>query len=443
MDSKKIKENDQANYFKPNFKDYDQQFKIIKNTYHREKSNIKESLLFQILEVLDKDINRCIKNIEELFKKNDQNSFFFNIIPIEAEKKIMNEIIPAFIEKNNKEYIFEQVTLCLHFLFHIMHKIKRVSKNFNQECVLFIMILTLNEILERKNSGKKEKKEVIEKKYLFDLANLILVDLKHSMLTSLKKKLSSSLIELDLATLYTKYVEDLKTVKSGFCLNSFMYIDQSPIASEKKKKLKFERVIWKMLVLISKKYKIVDQLSNFHKEFFNSLLDFAIICKKKYLYELSEKKSQLFEIEFKKKINLKKLAKVNKQILRILKKILISKFKFEKIFDYEKLITFLKSTLSILMFHILKEFYYEFNGNDIVPFDIMKIKTNLENEYKQKNLVKNNFLHFEIITIDEFNKFNDADNTKKNIYIIKNSDCIDKKIPKIFEVFIYIYKLKF
>ena len=88
MDPRKPSETDPTTaFFKPYFKDYEHQFKIIKSTYEREKTSMNHSLIFKILEVFDKDIYRCIKNIEDLFKKNDSKHNFFKISPSEIEKK--------------------------------------------------------------------------------------------------------------------------------------------------------------------------------------------------------------------------------------------------------------------------------------------------------------------------------------------------------------------
>ena len=172
-----------ASFFKPFFKDYEHQFKIIKSTYEREKSNTSSpTLIINILRVFDKDINRCIKSIEELFKHNE-SKYRFAITTEEIEKKILHQLIPEFIAEKKTDFTFEQVTLCLHFLFQFLHKIKKVPEYFTQDCVLLILTLTLQESLSKKSAMNKQ----VEKKYLFDLAVIILVSLKFSISKTSRK----------------------------------------------------------------------------------------------------------------------------------------------------------------------------------------------------------------------------------------------------------------
>lgn len=150
-------------FFKPYFKDYEHQFKIIKSTHERDRANISQSLIFQILEVFDKDINRCIKNIEEIFKVGLKSNYFSNIQVSEIESAIMNRIIPEFLGKKSHDYAFEQVTLCLHFLFHFLHKINKVPANFYHECILFLSILNLLDEISTKVENNNKKKNNREK----------------------------------------------------------------------------------------------------------------------------------------------------------------------------------------------------------------------------------------------------------------------------------------
>ena len=430
MDSRKTTDSDPNNFFKPYFKDYEHQFKIIKSTYESERTKMNHSLIFKIVEIFDKDIKRCIKNIEELFRKSDHKNDLFSISHIEIEKKIMNKIIPEFIQEKNKDYTFEQVTLCLHFLFHFLHKIKKVPLNFYQECVLLILILENSD----KNNKEIKEKVLVEKKYLYDLVNLILISLKFSTnLNKRKQSLCESLIDLELAPLYSKLVKELKLRKTPE-LNSFLYIDDSPIAKEKKKKFKFERLILKMMLQITNNYRIVDQTSNFHKEFMNSLLDFAVVCMSNHIYDYSEKNNQQIR-QFKRGISFKSLNRVNKYILRILNNAIIH-FKSANFCEKEKIKAFIKCSLSVLMFSFLKNFVYEESFADNNAFDFSKIKNYEDYESIQKALNKKNYFHFEIVTKNEFHELCSKFETvsDKKFYLIKNVDVLIKNLEIYYHV---------
>jgi len=428
-----------ASFFKPFFKDYEHQFKIIKSTYEREKSNTSSpTLIINILRVFDKDINRCIKSIEELFKHNE-SKYRFAITTEEIEKKILHQLIPEFIAEKKTDFTFEQVTLCLHFLFQFLHKIKKVPEYFTQDCVLLILTLTLQESLSKKSAMNKQ----VEKKYLFDLAVIILVSLKFSISkTSRKKMLKESLADFDLAGLYCKYKDDFQ-MNVNPTTNSFLFIDNSPIAKEKRKKYKFEKLILKMLKLITGRYKIVDQQSNYHKDFMNSLFDFTLICLSNNFYDISEKKNpEICIFELKNTISIQSLNKINYRLLKVFNQINLSKF--IGLFSNEKLSSYLKSSLSIILFNILHRFVYEDNGNnENIVIDLLRIKTFEDKEKIEKILAtKKNYYDFEIVTKEEANNLKNENKGEKKVFLIKDDNLSSMKAEFCFHVRNFILFLR-
>ena len=428
-------------FFKPFFKDYEHQFKIIKSTYEREKSfTSSPTLIINILAVFDKDINRCIKSIEELFKQPETKDAFTLVTPVEIEKKVLNKLIPEFIEEKKTDFTFEQVTLCLHFLFHLLHKIKKVPAYFYQDCVFLILILSLQESLSKK-AENLEKKQV-EKKYLFDLAVWILLSVKMSLGKVLRKKmLNESLADLELASLYVKYKEkEDSIIINPARSNSFVYIDNSPIAKEKQKMFKFEKLIVRMLKMLTRKYKIVDQQSNFHKDFLNSFLDFAIICFTNHFYKIFYKiwENNNSEICFKLK-NQFMLGNLNKLSLNFLKIISNVNIKnFIGLFSKEKMLSFLKNNSAVLLMNLMTKFIYDDSSfNENIGFDVTKMKI-VENKEKLEKMMASNKKYYQVEErplLESVDLKPDEDINK--ITLVKNHFLDSEKISLCFKVLVF------
>lgn len=422
-------------FFKPYFKDYEHQFKIIKSSHDRDRGIMNQSLIFQILEVFDKDINNFIKNLEEVFKKGDNIIYFSKINIKDVDSKIMNKIIPEFIFGKNNEYTFEQVTLCLHFLFNFLHKIKKVPENFYYECILLLLILNSRE--EFSGNKENEEKKLVEKKYLYDLTNLILLYLNFCFKKLKKNKfMNDSLVNLELANVYSRSKTDLKDVKLDFTNNSFLFVDHSPIAKEKSKKFKLGRLMLKLLFSIISKYKILDQSTNLHKEFLNSFLNFTFISYWSRFFCLDKTNEKNTQNILKQKISLKSLNRVNKYILKIFE-ILLFKYKIINHLDKEKLCGLIKTSFSIIIFNFIQKFEYEINHIKNIIFDVSKMILTKKKDDTRNNPLKKEVHLFLSVQKNELHEVNFEFN--KNNFLIRTSEASTKNLERGIEVKYFLF----